>query len=40
MPQKNNTVSEILKELIAFPVLGGESNLSIIHWIEKYISDF
>ncbi|MDG2280020.1 MAG: M20/M25/M40 family metallo-hydrolase, partial [Flavicella sp.] len=40
MPQKNNTVSEILKELIAFPVLGGESNLSIIHWIENYISDF
>jgi len=40
MPQKNNTVSEILKELIAFPVLGGESNLSIIHWIENYISGF
>ncbi|MEM0992923.1 MAG: acetylornithine deacetylase, partial [Bacteroidota bacterium] len=30
-------VSEILSKLVAFPVLGGESNLSIIHWIRDYI---
>jgi acetylornithine deacetylase len=40
MSQKISNVSEILNELIAFPVLGGESNLSIIHWIKNYISDF
>ncbi|MFK7746920.1 MAG: M20/M25/M40 family metallo-hydrolase, partial [Kordia sp.] len=27
----------ILSELVSFPVLGGESNLSIIHWIQAYI---
>ncbi len=31
------TVEEILSKLVSFPVLGGESNLSIIHWIQEYI---
>jgi acetylornithine deacetylase len=34
------TVQEILSKLISFPVLGGESNLSIIHWIQEYIEGF
>jgi len=28
---------EILEKLVSFPVLGGESNLSIITWIKDYI---
>ncbi len=32
-------VEEILSKLVSFPVLGGESNLSIIHWIKDYIAD-
>lgn len=28
---------EILKKLVAFPCLGGESNLPIIHWIGSYL---
>ncbi len=32
-------VEEILAKLVAFPVLGGESNLSIIHWIRDYLTD-
>ena len=31
------TVEKILEKLVSFPVLGGESNLSIIHWIKEYI---
>ena len=31
---------EILRKLISFPVLGGESNLSIINWIQKYVDSF
>ena len=31
------TVETILAKLVSFPVLGGESNLSIIHWIKDYI---
>jgi len=31
---------EILKKLVAFPVLGGESNLTIIHWIKEYIESY
>ncbi|MBC8756369.1 acetylornithine deacetylase [Kordia sp. YSTF-M3] len=27
----------ILSKLVSFPVLGGESNLTIIHWIKEYI---
>lgn len=30
-------VEEILAKLVSFPVLGGQSNLSIIHWIKEYI---
>ncbi len=30
-------VEEILKKLVSFPVLGGESNLSIIYWIKEYL---
>ncbi len=28
---------EILQKLVSFPVLGGESNMSIITWIQEYI---
>nr|WP_299388546.1 acetylornithine deacetylase [Allomuricauda sp.] len=31
------TVENILAKLVSFPVLGGESNLSIIHWIKEYM---
>jgi len=31
------TVENILEKLVAFPLLGGESNLTIIHWIKEYI---
>ena len=31
------TVEDILAKLVSFPVLGGESNLSIINWIKEYI---
>lgn len=31
------TVENILAKLVSFPVLGGESNLNIIHWIKAYI---
>lgn len=34
------TVEELLAKLVSFPVLGGESNLSIIHWIRDYIENF
>jgi len=30
-------VEEILAKLVSFPVLGGESNMSIITWIKEYI---
>ncbi|MCV9389385.1 acetylornithine deacetylase [Reichenbachiella ulvae] len=30
-------VKEILAKLVSFPVLGGMSNLEIIHWIKEYI---
>ncbi|MEL6941666.1 MAG: M20/M25/M40 family metallo-hydrolase, partial [Bacteroidota bacterium] len=29
--------TEILTKLVSFPVFGGESNLSIIHWIKEYV---
>ena len=29
---------EILTHLVSFPVLGGESNLSIAKWIEEYLT--
>lgn len=31
------TVENILSKLVSLPVVGGESNLSIIHWIKEYI---
>lgn len=34
------TAQEILSKLVSFPVLGGESNLSILHWIKEYIETF
>jgi len=34
------TTVAILKKLVAFPVLGGESNLTIINWIKDYIESF
>jgi acetylornithine deacetylase len=30
-------VEGILSDLVSFPVLGGESNLTIIHWIRDYL---
>ena len=33
-------VEDILAKLIHFPVLGGDSNLSIIHWIKEYIESY
>jgi acetylornithine deacetylase len=30
-------VEEILTKLVSFPVLGGESNLSILNWIKDYL---
>ena len=34
------TAEQILKKLVSFPVLGGDSNLSIINWIKAYIESF
>ena len=34
------SVEDILAKLVSFPVLGGESNLEIIHWIKSYIEAF
>jgi len=33
-------VEDILAKLVSFPVLGGDSNLSIIYWIKEYIETF
>jgi acetylornithine deacetylase len=33
-------VTEILKKLVSFPVLGGQSNLAIIEWIAEYLEDY
>lgn len=33
------TTTDILSQLVSFPVLGGESNLSIIRWIEQYLQE-
>ena len=32
-------VEKILAKLVSFPILGGESNLSIIEWIEFYLNE-
>lgn len=34
------TVEKLLEKLVSFPVLGGESNLSIIGWIQDYVESF
>ncbi|NAS30695.1 acetylornithine deacetylase [Flavobacteriaceae bacterium R38] len=34
------TVQNILTKLVSFPVLGGESNLNIIHWIKEYVESY
>ena len=39
MQETSKKVQKILKKLIAFPVLGGESNLSIAKWIENYLTE-
>lgn len=31
---------QILEKLVSFPVLGGESNLDIIRWIQQYIEGY
>ncbi len=33
------TTTEILAELVRFPVLGGQSNLRLLHWIESYLRE-
>ena len=33
-------VEEILAKLVSFPVLGGESNLSILNWIKEYVESY
>ena len=30
-------VEDILAKLVSFPVLGGDDNLELIHWIKNYI---
>ncbi len=34
------TAQDILTKLVSFPVLGGESNLSIMNWIKAYIEEY
>ena len=34
------TVTEILTKLVSFPVLGGQSNISIAEWIEDYLTQY
>ncbi len=36
----NKSVREILEQLIAFPVLGGQSNMSILAWIKSYLDQY
>ena len=33
-------VEELLAKLVSFPVLGGESNLSILNWINDYLKSY
>ena len=33
-------VEDIVSKLVSFPVLGGDHNLEIIHWIQNYIEPF
>ena len=34
------TAEQLLSKLVSFPVLGGQSNLTIIHWIKEYIESY
>lgn len=34
------TVENILEKLVSFPVLGGQSNLTILNWIKDYLESF
>ncbi|OAV43718.1 acetylornithine deacetylase [Lewinella sp. 4G2] len=34
------SAQEILRHLVAFPILGGEPNLDIIEWIEGYLQEY
>jgi len=34
------TATQILTELVSFPVLGGEGNLSITNWIKRYLDGY
>ncbi len=34
------SAEDILKKLVSFPVLGGQSNLEILAWIEGYLNDY
>ena len=33
-------VEEILAKLVSFPILGGQSNLSILNWIKEYLESY
>ncbi len=33
-------VEEILSKLVSYPVLGGQSNLSILNWIKEYVESY
>ena len=33
-------VEEILAKLVSFPILGGQSNVSILNWIKEYIESY
>ncbi len=34
------TAQEILAKLVSYPVLGGQGNVEIIHWIQQYVEGF
>lgn len=40
MPPSTQDPTEILAALVAFPVLGGMSNRSILRWIENYLEGY
>lgn len=40
MTSSTKSTEEILRQLVSFPVLGGESNLPIAHWIRDYLAGF
>ena len=33
-------VEEILAKLVSFPILGGESNMTILNWIKEYLESY